>query len=161
MVRKSLDVFLASVEQPHDFPVQEARELLANSAIPVLELEGLWQLTQRFLDRGMERKHLTGILRAARDVFELGIKGLDAARARVNHADLPPKEKEEGLLTFEQAGRRAAERHAELSGLLHRLETSPRQVAPSSLPENRSNREANGYVKLDDLTARLLAKGQG
>src|SRR6267378_2086244 len=71
MIRKSLDVFLETVERSHDFPADEVRELLDSCEIPALVLEGLWELTQGFLDRGMEGKRLAFLLKEFVDVFKL------------------------------------------------------------------------------------------
>lgn len=158
MVRKSLDIFLESAQRPHDLSPDEMRELLASCEIPALVLEGLWQLTQRFLDRGTEGTHLAFLLKECVDVFDLGIKAFDTARARVKAADLTPEERTAGVSLLTQAGQRAVARRDELSALLQRLETPPRDVMASSLPGDRGKREAGGYVGLDDLTARLLSR---
>src|SRR5438552_17112699 len=106
MAQKSFGALLERVEQQHDFSPDEAQELLASCEIGSVVLERLGQLTQRFLDRGMERKKLTFLLREFVDVMNSGIRAFDRARERVNLADLTPEEKAEGISRLEQLGQR-------------------------------------------------------
>lgn len=159
MVRKSFGALLERVERQGDFSPDEAQELLAGCEIGSLVLEQLWRLAQGCLDRGMESRKLTFLLKEFLDVIELAIKTFDAARAKVKVADFTSKERAEGLSMLELQGRRAAEMRDGLSALLRWLETPPKTLAPSVLPVGRGDREAEGYVDLDDLTTRLLPSG--
>jgi hypothetical protein len=155
MVRKSLDPFLARAEQRDDFSPEVARDFLASCVIPVVVLERFAQLTHSVLDRGIESKHLAFLLKEFLDVLEIGIKAFGAARGKVAATELPAEERAEGVLMLEQAGRRAEEMRDEFSALLARL--TPWEVDSSALPEERGEKQAEGYVSLDDLTARLLS----
>jgi hypothetical protein len=159
MARKSLDPFLERAERRGEVSPEEARELLASCEIPAFVLERLWHLAQSYLDRGMERKQLAFLLKEYVEIHELGIKAFDAARDKVKVAGLAPEEKAEGLSMLERAGQEAAARRDELSSLLRRLETLRREVAQESLPKGRGDQKAEGYVSLDDVTARLLSGG--
>lgn len=154
MVRKSLDTFLAKAEQADALSPDDARELLASCAIPIVVLEKLGQLTLAFLDRGIEARYLAFLLKEFLDVLELGTKAFAAARSKVAIADLPTEERAEGVLMLEQAVRRAEEMRGESAGLLSRL--TPWHVDPASLPGERGDKDAKGYISLDDLTALLL-----
>jgi hypothetical protein len=120
-------------------------------------LEKQWLLTQDLLDRGTEGSKLTFRLKELLDALDLGVKAFGAGRNQVKTADLPPQEKADGLEAIEKAGRRAADMRAEASALLNWLETPFPEIDPASLPEGIGEREAKGYISLDDLTARLLA----
>lgn len=157
MARKSLEPFLAKAEQRDDFSFDEAREFLASCVIPIVVLERLGQLTHGFLDRGIESNYLAFLLKEFLDVLELGIKAFGTARGKAAAAPLPPEERAEGVLMLERAGRRAEEMYGEFSALLGRL--TPWEADPSSLPEERGEKNATGYMSLDELTTRLLSCG--
>jgi len=157
MARKSLGAVLERVEQPQDFSFDEGWQLLAGCEIGFVVLEKLWDLSQGFLNRGMEGRKLTFLLKEFVDVLDLGSKVFKAARTRLPGAKLPPEEEAEAVFRLEGLGRRVAERRDELSALVSWLETPLSEVAPSLLPVGRENRDAEGFVSLDDLTARLLS----
>lgn len=62
VIRKGLDVLLENVEHPTDLSQDSARELLLSCTMPAGLLEGLWDLTQRFLDRGREGRQFNFLL---------------------------------------------------------------------------------------------------
>jgi hypothetical protein len=155
MAQKSLGALLDRVERQREFSPDEARELLASCEIGSLVLERLWQLAQELLDRGIEGRKLTFMLKELADVVELGRRAFDGARARVATADLTPEEKSAGESMLKQVDLRTAEMRDELTALVRWLETPPAEVDPSSLPGGRADRDAQGYVNLEDLTSRL------
>ena len=157
MVRSSLDVFLARVEEPHEFSAEEVRELLSSCEIPVLVLERLWLQIQGILDRGMECRKFCTFLNGAINVLELGVKAFTAAQAPVRNADLSSQEKEEGLSKLQQAGRRAVEMRDKLAKLVRWISTPPRPIDPATLPSGRGDPNAPGYISLDDLMEQWLA----
>lgn len=159
MARKSVAVLLERVERQDAFSPDEARELLDSCEMGLLVIERLGLLAQGFLDRGMEGKKLTFLLKELVDVLELGVKAFDVARQRVLAAGFAPQEAAEGLSAIGRAGRRAAEMRDEWSALVKWLETTPPEVDPAALPQGGGEREAEGYINLDDLTARLLSGG--
>jgi hypothetical protein len=157
MARKSVATLLERVEQQDAFSPDEARDLLASCEMGILVLERLWVLAQGFLDRGMESRKLTFLLKEFVDVLELGVKAFDVARERVRSAGLTSQEKVEGLSALERAGRRAVDMREEWSALVSWLETPPPEIDPQSLPEGVGEPEAEGYITLDELTNRLLS----
>jgi hypothetical protein len=159
MARKSFGALLERVERQGSFSPEEAQELLASCEIGSMVLERLWRLAQGCLDRGMESKKLTFLVKEFMDVIELAIKTFGTARERAKVAGLTPDERAEGLSSLELQGQRAAEMHNELSALLRWLQKPAKTLGPLTLPADRGDREAEGYVDLNDLTARLLSHG--
>jgi len=157
MARKSFGALLEGVERQEDFSPDEAHELLASCEMGSLVLERLWHLAQGFLDRGMEARKLTFLVKELVDVIELGIKALDTARERVKAAAIAQEKRAEAIAMLELQGRRATEIRDELLALVRWLETPRPAVTPSSLPVDAGDRDAQGYVDLKDLTARLLS----
>jgi hypothetical protein len=158
VVRKGLDVFLENVSQQTEPTPDEARDLVLSCAIPAVLLEQLWELLQRFLDRGMEGRQFTFLVKEYLDVSDLGIKALDAAAERIKSADLPEDEKAAGLAQVETARRRSVQWHDELAALVRRLVAPRRAIEPASLPPSGGPGEAQGYLSLDELTDRLLSR---
>jgi hypothetical protein len=159
MARKSFGALLEGVERHGNFSPDEAQELLVSCEIGSMVLERLWRLGRECLDRGMESKKLTFLVKEFLDVIELGVKTFDTALEKVKVANFTPEERADGLSLLEVQGRRAAKMHEELSALLRWLETPAKPLGPLNLPADRGDREATGYVDLDDLTARLLSRG--
>jgi hypothetical protein len=157
MVQKSLAVFSDRVQRQQLFSAAEARELLAGCPILFLSLEKLWELAQGFLDRGMESKRMIFLLKECADLLDWGIQALSKATERVEASELSADEKTEGEALLERARLQALEWRNELSKLVHRLETPPRPVDPAMLPGGRGDREAKGYVGLDEMTAHLIS----
>jgi hypothetical protein len=157
MARKSVATLLERVEQQDAFSPDEGRDLLASCEMGFLVLERVWVLAQGFLDRGMESWKLTLLLKEFVDVLEVGVKAFDVARERVKSSGLTSQDKAEGLSALGRAERRAAEMREELSSLVNWLETPFPEIDPQSLPERVGEREAEGYITLDDLTNRLLS----
>jgi hypothetical protein len=157
MARKSVAVLLERVEQQDAFSPDEARELLASCEMGFLVLERLWVLSQGFLDRGMESRKLTFLLKEFVDILELGVKAFEVARDRVKSAGLTSQEKAEGLNALDRAGRRAVEMREEWSSMVSWLEAPRPQIDPESLPRDGGEQDAKGYITLDELTDRLLS----
>ena len=157
MARKSVAVLLEWVERQETFSPDEAQELLASCEIGSLVMERLWVLSQGFLDRGMEGKKLTFLLKEFVDVLELGGKAFDVARERVKAADLTAQERAEGINALDRAGRRAAEMREEWSSMISWLEAPRPMIDIEALPKNAGGPGAEGYITLDELTERLLA----
>jgi hypothetical protein len=157
MARKSVAVLLERVERQGAFSPDEGRELIAGCEIVFIVLEKQWVLIQGLLDRGTEGSKLTVRLKELVNVLELGAKAFGVARDQVTAADLASQEKADGLDALERAARRVADMRSEASALLSWLETPFREIDPMSLPEGIGEREAEGYITLDDLTARLLS----
>jgi hypothetical protein len=159
MVQRGLTVLLERTRQQREFSADEARQLIDSCEIGFILVERIWNLAQGFLDRGMEGRKLAFLLKESLDIFALSVEAFEAARSKVEASGLAEEEKNAGSAGLEKWSRRAEKMRDELSSLLRWLETLPPAVNPSSLPGGRENREAAGYVDLDDLTARLLSGG--
>ena len=155
MAHKSLGTLLERVERQREFSSDQARELIASCEVGSLALERCWQLVQEFLSRGMERRQLIFFLKELLDGIELGLKAFNVAHTRIKAADLTSEEKADSVGLVERVSRRSVEMRDELSALLRWLETPQPAIDPLTLPAGRGNRDAEGYVNLDDLT-RLL-----
>jgi hypothetical protein len=154
MVRKGLSVLLERVERQQDFPPRDVADLLTSCDMTAVFLDRLWQLAQGCLDRGLEGKQLSSLLKELVETLELGIKALILARERMQTAK-PPAD----VSMLERSLQLAAHRRDELVALVSRLETSSRAVALASLPTGRGERESDGYVSLESLQDRLLSGG--
>jgi hypothetical protein len=159
MVRKSLDVFLERLEEVDEFTPDDARGLLDSCEMAVLLQDKLWQMAEALLDRGMESKKLASLLKGFTDVIEIGLKAFATAGERLKSAVLTPEESTKAVSLLEQATRRATERRDRLLRLLQWLATPPREVSARSLPENRGDQKATGYLSLDEVTNQLLSGG--
>jgi hypothetical protein len=157
MARKSFSVLLDNVEGQRVLSPDEGRELLAGCETGALLLEGLWQLAQGALDRGMEARRLTFLLKEFLDVIAVGRKVFGAASQRVRQADLAPEGRAEGESLLGRLDRRAAEMHDRLSALVRWLETPPAPINAAALPAGRGEQRAEGYLGHEEMTARLLS----
>ena len=157
MTRKSVAVLLERVERQNASSSDEAFELLAGCEIAFLVLEKQWLLIQDLLDRGTEGSKLIFRLKELLDALDLGVKAFAIGVNQVKTAYLTSQEKAEGLAVIEKALRRVTDLRAEASALLNWLETPFPEIDPASLPKGSGERDAEGYISLDDLTARLLA----
>lgn len=157
MARQSVAVLLERVERQGASSPDEARELLAGCEIAVLVLEKQWLLIQDLLDRGTEGSKVIFRLKELLDSLDLSAKAFAGGVDQVKAADLTSQEKADGLAAIEKAGRRVAELRAEALALFNWLKTPFPEIDPASLPKGSREREAKGYISLDELTARRLA----
>jgi hypothetical protein len=158
--RKSLDALLDRLGQPHQFSPDEVQELLASCEMIASLLDRLAQLSEQFLDRGTEAKRLALFLTGWDELLKLGIRAFGAARQRVEEADISQLEQSSALSVLDGLLQRGAGIHDRWTALLRWLESLPRDVNPTSLPEERGGRDATGYITLEQLSSQLHADGK-
>jgi hypothetical protein len=154
MVRGGLRPFIERAEQSRSLTPDQTRELLDGAAIPLFLLERLWEQAKGMIDRGVERGTLIAVLTDHIDLIDRCTQAFDDILARAGATDLAPGE----VAKLEGAAQRLRGMRGVVAGQLQRLGAPLPPVDLSSLPSRSGERQAAGYVSLDDLAARLRSR---
>jgi len=158
MVEKSLDVVFEEIERSGDSPTTgEMRELLSGCQMAGNSLDELWRLVGSTLDHGMERKSLTAFVARCLYVFEQGIKALHMVSERAARTNLSPEDKR-SIAAFPEIVNRWTKSRNDLKNLLHWLEVPRPITIPASLHNRKHDPDFEGYIDLQDLERKMLAK---
>lgn len=155
MVRGGLGPLIERARRSQGLTSDEARELLANSAIPVFLLENLWDQAKGMIDRGVERRTLTAVLKELLDLLVSTRAAFDDVLSRTDELSLALAD----VTALRGAAQNLDKMRESVAALNHRLAAPAAPVDPVSLPPRSSEREAVGYASLDDLAARLRSRG--
>jgi hypothetical protein len=155
MVRGGLGPLIERAGRSQGLTPGEARELLANSAIPVFLLENLWDQAKGMIERGVERRTLTAVLKELLDLLGSTRAAFDDVLSRAEELNLAPAD----VPALRGAAHNLDEMRESVAALHHRLAAPAAPVDPASLPPCSSEREAAGYASLDDLAVLLRPRG--
>lgn len=161
LAQKSLDVLLEHAGQSRNGSVDETKELLDNCEYPYLLIERLWRSIQESLDRGVEKRKFTALVKDCLDVIERTAGTMNAIRERVKVAPLSPQDKTVGLSLLAELDRGASDKRNRLTELVRWLEKPRPEIDVSKLPANRGDPDAKGYISHEELVARLLSEEEG
>jgi hypothetical protein len=153
LAQRSLDVLLEHAGQSRNGSVDETKELLDNCEYPFPLIEQLRRSVQESLDHGVERRKFMAQLKDCLDVIERTIQTMHAIRERVKSTALPSQDKAAGLLLLDRLDRDTTEKRDQLTELLRWLEKPRPEIDLSLIAADGGQRDAKGFVDLDQLKA--------
>jgi hypothetical protein len=154
MARKSLSVLSERVEQGQNLSRYEARDMVSGCEFFLVQIEQIWQVVQRLIDDGIERRVLGFLVKELIGIAEMSANTFRSAVARISAAPgLSSAETANNLSALEVYSRRLTQIHSDAQSLLKFAEAPHRQIDPSSLPAGTGEIGSEGYINLKDWSA--------